>query len=58
MKHKFKIYLFTGQNESNFDKKIFVVDVRNPALIREDYPVNLLNEVKRGPNGIHILERC
>jgi len=40
---------FSVQNESNFDKKIFVVVVRNLALMREDCPVNLLNEVRKAP---------
>ena len=39
-------FLFTGRNESNFNKNIFVADVRNLALIREECPVNLLNKVK------------
>jgi len=38
--------LFTVQSESNFNKKIFVFDVGNLALIREDCPVDLLKEVK------------
>jgi len=43
----FEIHLFTGQNESNFYKNIFVVHVRNLAIIRKDCPVNLLKEVKK-----------
>jgi len=36
-------------SESNFNKKIFVFDVRNLASIREDCPVDLLKEVKMAP---------
>ena len=50
-------HLLTVQKESNFDKRIFVVNGQNLAFIREDCLINLLNEVKKAPM-VYTLKQC